>query len=151
MAPCTLPPSHHHSSLLSTRRVQHGTQEVAAAISLPAAGSYLLFASTFEKGQEASFEMRLHVTAGHGLAAVSALTPGCEVVDVRRAAAKAGGARPQGQAGPPGGAGGKRFEPPSAKHDVAKARKEAGGGDAEDGKMGYAQRMELEEAKALQG
>ena len=129
---------------------QHGTQEVSAKISLPAKGQYLLFASTFEAGEEQAFEMRLHITSGSPFSAVRALTKGCEVVDAKRAAAKAGAARPQGPTGPPNGAGGKKFEPPSAKHDVAKARADSASGDGDDGKMGYAQRMELEEAKALE-
>ena len=129
---------------------QHGTQEVSAKISLPAKGQYLLFASTFEAGEEQAFEMRLHITSGSPFSAVRALTKGCEVVDAKRAAAKAGAARPQGPTGPPNGAGGKKFEPLPAKHDVAKARADSASGDGDDGKMGYAQRMELEEAKALE-
>ena len=134
--------------IITASPYQHGTQEVAALMQLPAAGEYLLFLSTFDPNQEANFKFQFHVTGGAGLAAVRSLSKGCELVDAKRAAAKPGAARPQGAAGPPGGAGGKRFEPPAAKHDVSAARAEEGEGD---GKMGYAQRMELEEAKALKG
>ena len=77
-----------------------------------------------------------------------ALNKGGDVLDAKRAGMKAGGARPQAApTGPQSGAGGKKFEAPAAKHDVAKMRE----GDGDDGKMGYAQRMELEEEKALKG
>ena len=122
----------------------HGTQEVTALIRLPAAGSYVLVATTFEPGHEAKFTLALHSSTGPRLA-VKPLTRGAEVADASalgRAGASA--ARPQGFSGPPS-ASGKRVAPPTSKVDVTKVRDS----DGDDGKLGYAQRMEMEEAKKL--
>jgi len=116
-----------------------GTQEVSAEVALPAAGAYTLLASTFAPGQEAAFVVALYSTDASitvkQLNGGSVSTGGVDLGDR---------ARPQGIAGP--GAGTRSaIEPPAAKHDISKTREELG----DDGKLGHAQRMELEEAQRL--
>ena len=121
----------------------HGTQEVAGAIELPAAGSYVLIATTFEEGHEARFGLTIYPTSGPRISA-KPLTKGCEVIDspMSSLVSRADGARPQGRVGPRA-----TTAVPKAKVDVASVRASE---DGDDGKMGYAQRMEIEEAAALQ-
>ena len=120
----------------------HGTQEVGCELSLEPGAKYTLVASTFEPGIVGSFNLQLFPTSGD--LKLSPLNGG-QVLNASEAATRAGGARPQGFTGPPGG-GGKRVERPVAKHDVSALRS----GDDDDGKIGYAQRMELEEEKAME-
>jgi len=130
--------------IVSSSAYMHGTQEVTALIQLPQAGSYVLVATTFEPAAEAKFTLALHPSTG-ALPSAKPLARGCEVTDVTaltRGGASA--ARPQVASGPPE-ASGKRVAPPASKVDISSLRE----ADGDDGKIGYAQRMEMEEAKKL--
>ena len=128
------------SEIVCASSYVHGTQEVTATVELSQPGTYLLVATTFEPGQEGHFTLSLHPTSAAQLA-VTPLTPGAEVADISQAGGS--GAKAQGRSGP--GTGGKATAVPKAKVDISKIRE----GDGDDGKLGYAQRMELEEAAAL--
>ena len=137
-----------------------GTQEVSAEVALPAAGAYTLLASTFAPGQEAAFVVALYSTDASitvkqlngALVSAGSVMKGSALWFSSQVggSVSTGGvdlgdrARPQGIAGP--GAGTRSaIEPPAAKHDISKTREELG----DDGKLGHAQRMELEEAQRL--
>ena len=57
----------------------HGTREVAAAITLPEAGEYILIASTFEAEQEGRYIAQLYVTDGAISAAAPLTRCGCDM------------------------------------------------------------------------
>ena len=133
---------------------------MSAEVALPAAGAYTLLASTFAPGQEAAFVVALYSTdASITVKQLNgALVSAGSVMksSALRFSSRVGGsvstggvdlgdrARPQGIAGP--GAGTRSaIEPPAAKQDISKTREELG----DDGKLGHAQRMELEEAQRL--
>ncbi len=135
----------------------HGTQEVAQEVEVQP-GHYTLIPCTFEAGREASFALSLYSSTPGALAPPVALVGG-QAVKAENVGKSGQVARPQGPAGPPGG-GKNRMAPPAAKYDVGEARRAeaayraqqgGGGGETEDdGKMGYAERMELEEAIRLE-
>ena len=139
------------STIVCSSAFVHGAEEQATlSLDLPEGpGSYLLVPTTYFPGQECAFSLTLFHT-----------DPGLELVPLK-------GARlptvvpASGNKGESKGTG--KMGAPVAKHDVAATRaaaaKTAGGGAAaadgakdeigDDGKMGYAQRMELEEAARL--
>jgi len=104
-------------------------------VSLPAAGTYTFLACTFDPNQEADFNLSLYCTDSSF--AVKPLNGGEVAIGGLLGPNRA---RPQGIAGPGGGAK-KAIAPPAAKYNVSQTREELG----DDGKMGYAQKMEFEE------
>ena len=135
----------------------HGTQEVVAEVEL-GVGTYTLIPSTFEARHEAAFVLSLLYSTPKALHVTPLVTPLLEAVS-SGAGGRPGAARQQGPTGPPSSGSGKnRMAPPAAKYDVAEARKVAAArraataGQAEtedDGKMGYAEKMEMEELARL--
>ena len=147
----------------------HGTQEVVHEAALEP-GVYTLIPCTYNAGAEAAFTLTLHYSrrdaddnAGAEVVAVKPLVGGALASGET---GRPGAARQQGFAGPPSaGAGKSRISAPAATYDVAAARAAAvekkkaaalaagaPAGTAEtedDGKMGYAERMELEELERL--
>ena len=132
-----------------------GTQEVVAEVEL-GVGTYTLIPSTFEARHEAPFALSLYHSTPNALQ----VTPLVGGQAVSGDAGRPGAARPQGPTGPPpSGSGKNQMAPPAAKYDVAEvrsnlaaSRRAAGGGQSEtedDGKMGYAEKMEMEELVRL--
>ena len=142
-------------AIICSSQFVHGAEEQATvSLDLPEGpGSYLIVPTTYFPGQECAFSLTLYHT-----------DPGLVLVPLK-------GARLP-QVVPPGGKKGEskgsgKLGPPIAKHDVnatrAAAKKASEGGDGaaaaaggggkdeigDDGKMGYAQRMEIEEAMRL--
>ena len=102
---------------------------MSCQIALPESGCYTLVACSFTPGIEATFSLSLFVNAAVD---VSVLRGAKTVASPTAAVADGGGKRGKQAA-------------PVAKHDVAKMRAAA----ADDGTMGYAQRMELEQELRL--
>ena len=145
---------HAQAQQVGNSQFSHGTQEVVAEVEL-GVGTYTLIPSTFEARHEAPFALTLYHSAPSALQ----VTPLVGGQAVSGDAGRPGAARPQGPTGPPpSGSGKNHMAPPAAKYDVAEVRSQqaatrraAGGGRSEtedDGKMGYAERMEMEEAGA---
>ena len=146
---------HAQAQQVGNSQFSHGTQEVVAEVALDV-GTYTLIPSTFEARHEAPFALTLYHSAPNALQ----VTPLVGGQAVSGDAGRPGAPRPQGPTGPPpSGSGKNHMAPPAAKYDVAEVRSQqaasrraAGGGQSEtddDGKMGYAERMEMEELERL--
>ena len=130
------------ADIIGASQFLHGTQEVVAELFFEQPGTYALVASTFEAGVEANFAIQFYSSSRSF--AITPLNGG--QVQLPGAPIKSGGARAQGPPPPPS-AGKNALAQPTAKHDVGKLRGES---DGDDGKMGHAQRLELEEAARLE-
>jgi len=128
------------ADLVGSSKFAIGTQEVSAEITLSAAGTYTFLACTFHPGYEGGFDLTLYCT--DQAFNVKPLNGG----EVAQGGVGGGNrARPQGIAGP-GADAKKALAPPAAKHNVSQTREELG----DTGKIGYAQKMELEELARLE-
>ncbi|KAL1518789.1 hypothetical protein AB1Y20_003072 [Prymnesium parvum] len=128
--------------VVAASKFLHGTQEVVAEVVFLEPGTYVLVASTFDASVEANFNIAFYSSSLP--LTVSALNGG-EVLAPGSGVSTRGGARPQGIT-PPSTAGSRALPRPLAKHDVGKVRSET----EDDGKLGYEQRLELEEAARLE-
>jgi len=110
------------------------TEQLAVEVVLPEPGDYALVACTYGRGIEAPFELSLYSADG---AVASKPLRGLRAV--QPAADKTKGAKKVK---------GEKQAPPVSKHDVSKLRSEAAD-KGDDGTLGYAQRLEIEEALRL--